>query len=131
MKQPDITPIKGQNGRPRYRLNEDYAFSFKGQIFIIKKGFEYDGASVPRFLWSLTGIRPDGLHRAAALIHDFLYDKARKGQGAALSLRGQLIYFSRKEADRQFYEDLVKTGVKNSRAKLMYRAVRLFGWTVW
>ena len=33
---------------------------------LIPKGFVYDGASVPRLVWTLSGILPDGLIRAAA-----------------------------------------------------------------
>src|SRR5690606_37335397 len=39
----------------------------------VPAGFEHDGASVPRLLWTLSGAAPDGLHRAAALVHDFNY----------------------------------------------------------
>lgn len=41
------------------------------QIFV-KKGTLNDGASVPRPLWSI--VRPDGLIRGAALIHDVLFE---------------------------------------------------------
>lgn len=49
-----------QDERGRYQLR-------------IPKGFQYDGASVPRLLWSLTGLLPDGLIRSAALVHDVFY----------------------------------------------------------
>ena len=48
----------------------------------IKKGFTHDGASVPRLLWSITGIRPDGPIRAGALVHDWIYIHAGRLQGS-------------------------------------------------
>jgi hypothetical protein len=62
--QPDIEPIQGG----KYKLREDYSYETEitpGRFvkISINKGFEYDGASVPRITWSLSGLRPDGLLR--------------------------------------------------------------------
>ena len=77
LKQPLIIPIKESGDI--YELVEDYFFSVLrgGQAYpvIIKKGFKYDGASVPPVLGGLVGFMPDGIHRPAALIHDYLYSK--------------------------------------------------------
>lgn len=60
-----------------YILDTDYTYHWKigGKHFriTIPAGFKYDGASVPRVFWSVTGFLPDGLGRAAALVHDFIY----------------------------------------------------------
>lgn len=114
--QPDIRPIsKGQ-----YKLYEDYYYSYKlGDKTTyggIPKGFIYDGASVPRILWSVLGMSPDGLGRPAFLIHDFMYDKQKK---------------SRKFADDLFYEVLLYVGESRWRAWTAYKGVRLFGGRVW
>ena len=58
-----------------YRLVEDYHFEW-GQPWMRKAlfvpaGFEYDKASVPRFLWGIA--RPDGPWDTASLLHDRLY----------------------------------------------------------
>jgi hypothetical protein len=58
-----------------WRLTEDYEFEWGPQGFRkrlwMRAGFEYDKASVPRFLWAIA--RPDGEWEAAALFHDRMY----------------------------------------------------------
>lgn len=81
LKQPLIIPIDGEpyglNKYRAYELVEDYTYYWKidGTHYRIHipAGFKYDGASVPRFVWSIIGLLPDGLGRAAALVHDYLY----------------------------------------------------------
>jgi len=47
-----------------YRLVEAYQYNWITDRVIyrveIPAGFEWDGASVPRLVWSLSGLRPDG-----------------------------------------------------------------------
>jgi hypothetical protein len=80
IKQPHIIPIKESGDL--YMLEEDYEISLKpyGLDFyiFIPKGFRYDGATVPRWFWSITGLTRDGIHRPAALVHDYIY--VNKGQ---------------------------------------------------
>ena len=68
-----VTQYDGQT--KLYRLIEDYHFEwgpagFRKSLFV-PAGFEYDKASVPRFLWGIA--RPDGPWDTASLIHDRLY----------------------------------------------------------
>lgn len=59
----------------KYRVAFGFAqwFTIKGRTFRIdiEEGYITDLASIPRFLWSL--YPPDGLYRAAAIIHDLLF----------------------------------------------------------
>jgi len=55
----------------RWRVEEDYHFEYKGRIYVIPKGFEFDGASIPRPLWAL--LSPIGLLLIPGLIHDYGY----------------------------------------------------------
>ena len=59
-------------GKPRYELIKRYLARWMGRLLEIPERYWTDGASVPRWLWSLTGYLPDGKHRAAAVVHDFL-----------------------------------------------------------
>jgi hypothetical protein len=127
--QPDIEPIKGG----RYRLRENFVYKCEiapriVRIFI-NKGFEYDGASVPRMAWSLSGLRPDGLIRAAALVHDWLYTNH---YSEYQTTRGfNKIGCCRKEADDIFLKIMLEAGMKKYRAKTAYWAVRMFGRAAW
>ena len=120
--QPDARPIAGD----KYRLQDDYTYTPPSQMFSITvpRGFGWDGASVPRFLWTLSGIRPDGLVRAAALVHDYLYRHRGKVPGCYR-------HFSRKRADLLFHRMILDAGESKLTAYRAYWAVRLFGWLAW
>ena len=91
---------------------------FAGKSFVIPRGFESDGASVPRFFWRL--VCPPLDHRAvrAGVAHDWIY-------------RTQPVDWSRKEADKMFLCFLIEDGLPPVRARLAYWGVRLGGWRAW
>ncbi|KKN34454.1 hypothetical protein LCGC14_0793530 [marine sediment metagenome] len=120
--QPDIRPI----ARRKYRLHDTYYVKHRGYKFVIRKGFIHDGASVPRFVWALCGLTPDGLLRAGALVHDALYRT-----GGQLKPEHDVFpdrVFNRKESDLIFHSMLSEAGVSPRRAYLAYVGIRAFGW---
>lgn len=85
-------------------------------ILVIKRGFRWDGASIPRFFWRAT-YHP--LHHRiiiASLVHDALYASE---------------IFERSEADNIFKLILEKWGVPWWDRNKMWLAVRTFGGSVW
>jgi len=74
-----------------------------------------DFASTPRPLWSLMG-GPWGKHGNAAVIHDCGYWQQDRSRAAC---------------DRLFLDGMRELGVARARARLMYLAVKLFGWGAW
>lgn len=88
--------------------------------FTVPTGFIYDLASIPRIFRSV--IPQVGKHREAATLHDYLYNR-----------KGKLddFVFTRKEADKVFLEAMKLSGVRFTRRRVMYAAVRLGGWTYW
>lgn len=74
--QPSNLPVA--DGTYRLLDTYHYCWDLNGQQsrITVPEGFTYDGASVPRLAWTLSGITPDGLIRAAALIHDWIYNHA-------------------------------------------------------
>ena len=77
---------------------------------IIPYGYEWDGASIPRGLWSVLGygkFHPKVM--LASLLHDYYYDDPKVDQ---------------KWLDEAFADLLRDAGVPWWRIKLMYRAVR-------
>ncbi len=122
--QPDLEPVSDR----LYRLRSTYLYLNNDGFFLrIKKGYTSDGASVPRLVWTLTGITPDGLHRAAALIHDYIYDHAGRLPPQSCSK----LSWTRKEADQIFLRIMREAGVSSFKSAIAYRAVRAFGWTGW
>jgi len=137
--QPNIEPITDRT----YQLVNDWSYTWITNDIVnkitIPSGFRYDGASVPRPLWSLSGLRPDGLHRAGTLIHDFIYYHEGKLPIGVMkwrylgdtneSYRNVSGKWTRKDADRLAYKVWRRSGQPHS--KLMYYFVRVFGWFLW
>jgi hypothetical protein len=80
----------------------------------VPKGFVYDFASIPRFLWWL--VSPVELGDVGPLKHDWRY--ANK-----LGPRG--------EADKDFSADMKRDNIKTWKRKAAYAGVRSFGWMSW
>lgn len=137
---PDLRPIANN----KYQLWQNWYYTWVKDDIIrrikIPAGFICDGASVPRGLWTITGITPDGLGiRSAALVHDFLY--AHKGdlpegsyQKLDSSNSSNLKWidldeiWTRKNADRIFCRIMRECGVSKFKRRMAYRGVRMFGW---
>lgn len=79
----------------------------------IKSGYIYDGASIPRILWSLIG---SPFQFSYAIVHDALY---------------QSELLTRSESDSIFIEILKLKGVGFLKRNSMYIGLRLGGWVTW
>lgn len=111
---------------------------FTSYCITIPLGFAFDGASVPRIVWTLTGLIPTGAYLGAAAVHDYCYQ--RRGR----LLRGEVrrlndghewepiaVDWDRRQCDRLFLLIMQDGKVPGWKSKTMYRAVRLFGWRAW
>lgn len=139
--QPNLEPIgETENGHPIYKLETTYAYQWiapdgRARRLIIPAGFICDGASVPKILWHF--MLPDGLHRAAALVHDFLYEyRGKLPIGSYQRLTGnkwEIIdaQWERRHADKMFARILRESNVSKFKRRNAYRAVRAGGWTYW
>lgn len=118
--QPSLFPVLYQNVE-LYQNGEDWQAEYDGHVITVPKGLVVDGASVPRWAWIF--MPRDGLHRAGALGHDWIY-----------ILRGHMpggYTLTRVQADWFFYNYMRKAGIGPLRAGIAYRAVRLGGWHAW
>ena len=91
---------------------------FAEKSFLIPRGFESDGASIPRCFWRFIAPPLDEKFVRAGISHDFIYRTHPDG-------------WTKKEADWMFYLFLLEDGVKFWRATLAYWAVALFGGKAW
>lgn len=84
----------------------------------IPAGYTFDGASIPRPLWSLIGapFSPDLI--LAACVHDWYCDHAR-------------CYHERLIGDAVFFKLLADSGVPYWRRAVLYSAVRAYAWWLW
>ena len=92
-------------------LTKDLVAYHYDKKITVKEGFITDGASVPRLGWRVVG-HPWSSYLPAAIIHDALY---------AFHLT------TREEADQIFYDLMISIGVSKWKAKIMHKAVRIFG----
>ena len=128
--QPDLRPLPCA-WRPRYVLASNYPVQWERQngtigFTVVPSGTVVDGSSewrvsvllpfLPAGLVWFLGLRADGPHRAAALVHDWLYLDRK---------------LSREEADWAFWVLSLRHGVTPWRAKLRWRVLRLVGWAVY
>lgn len=105
----------------------------------IHKGYRYDGATVPRLTWTISGITPDGEIRAGATTHDFILDfKGRLPAYALVKydiLKRQHIpvtvatRISPALSAKIFNYINLREGIGAVRAKIAYLAVRSY-WAV-
>jgi len=110
------TPLS--DGR-RWRLFRSFTYHigsrYSDNIIRVPEGFITDFASIPWVFW--TFLPAWGKYGKAAVLHDYLYQSDR--------------YQDREWADLIFYEAMLVSGTKHWKAKVMYWAVRLFGWLAW
>ena len=105
--------IVGQNV---FIVLEDVVVESLGYRITVKKGFDFDGASIPQALWSIYGNPLSGKFRIAALVHDALYASET---------------FTRELADAIFLDLMKQDKVGYMKRQTMYYAVRSAGWYIW
>lgn len=108
-----------------YTLVEDCSYSPLN--ITIPAGYVTDFSSVPRVLWPF--IPPHGRAMAASVLHDYFY--THRPLQPLLSVGPEArVSIERYIADKIFEENLVTAiGMKKWQAKVMYWAVRLFGYS--
>lgn len=99
-----------------YELLEDATITFNEISVVVKAGFKYDGASIPRIFWVPVGSPYHPGFMRAALFHDSIYGS----------------HIQTKEfSDNLFHTLLLEDGIQEVIAMEMYTAVHLFGKPFW
>lgn len=110
-------PIIEQINDEEYALVAEYTTQLpNGDYLLVFPDFIYDGASIPRCLWSIIGSPFTGTHSRAAFIHDVLY---------AAEL------YDRSTCDWLFLELMQACGTSWWKRNAMWSAVRSGGGIVW
>ena len=97
-------------------LFEDVAVESLGYSITVKKGFDFDGASIPKWLWSIYGSPLNGNYVVASLIHDGLYASQK---------------VSKSVSDKIFLDVMKQSNVGYIKRTSMYLAVKMFGGKDW
>jgi hypothetical protein len=82
------------------------------QVWPVPAGTVVDGASIPRVFWSIIGGPFEGLYREPSVVHDYYCDVRTRPF---------------EDVHRVFFDAMLASGVGESRAWLMYKAVVNFG----
>lgn len=108
-------------GPRRAILTEDY----DAGDFIVPAAFQFDGATIPWWAWSLIRLDPFGRISGPACGHDFLYVTC----GRVLGKDGRPLFYTEDEADEYFYHRCQAENVEMNwlQERLVRRAVFLFG----
>ena len=105
--------IKSEN---LFILSKDKTVESLGYSVTVKKGFDFDGASIPKWLWSIYGSPLNGNYVVASLIHDGLYASQK---------------VSKRISDKIFLDIMKQHGVGFIKRQSMYYVVRSIGWYSW
>ena len=110
----DGDPVTKWNpdGRTMTLLTELRYTDPQGFVWIAPIGSVVDGASIPRYLWSIMGGPFEGKYRNASVLHDVAYGQHNRPW---------------QDCDRMFYYAMRCSGVSVVEAKSMFYALYKFG----
>ena len=112
-------------GTRQWIVVEEFHYSIDGVGYKIPKGFQFDGASVPKFL--ATFLSPVGVQLMGGLVHDYGYKYATlmKKDGSNIGYRDQ------KYMDGLFRDICIEVNGFYALNYLAYWALRLAGFVAW
>jgi len=106
-------------------LIEDWKYKIDDKEYIIPKGFQFDGASIPKFL--RTFFSPVGVLLIGGLVHDYMY----KYTHCKPSGKGALLVVDQKRADQIFRDINIEVNGFYTMNYLAYWSLRIGGFVAW
>ena len=113
-------------GTRQWVVAKDFHYTIYGEDYVIPKGFQFDGASIPKFLH--TWLSPTGVLLMGGLIHDYGYKYEtllRKGKKTTIGIKDQ------KWMDQTFRDINIEQNGFHLLNYLAYWALRLGGFVAW
>ena len=112
-------------GVRHWEITKDFYFSLKGEEYVIPQGFQFDGASVPKFLamW----LSPTGVLLMGGLIHDYGYKYGTLLRSDRTTIGDK----SQKWMDTLFRDVCIEQNGFKLLNYLAYWALRLGGFVAW
>ena len=107
-------------------LTKDWKYTIDGTEYIIPKGFQFDGASIPKFL--RTFFSPVGVLLMGGLVHDFMY---KYTCCKPTSKKNPLLVVDQKKADQIFRDINIEVNGFYFMNYLAYWSLRLGGFVAW
>lgn len=109
-----------------WTLTKDFYYTLDGEKFVIPAGFTFDGASIPKFLW--TWLSPIGILLVGGLIHDYGYKYQtllKADKKTTIGIKDQ------KWMDTMFRDVCIEVNGFHFLNYLAYWALRLGGFVAW
>jgi len=112
-------------GSRQWEIAKDWHYKIDGVEYVIPKGFQFDGASIPKFLH--TWLSPVGVLLMGGLVHDYAYKyETLKKKG-----KGTMGILTQKDADVIFRDINIEQNGFHFLNYLAYWALRLGGFVAW
>ena len=110
----------------RYTKHSDGKYNINGKNYVIPAGFQFDGASIPKFL--RTFFSPVGVLLMGGLVHDYMYKytackPARPNKA--------LLIVDQKRADQIFRDINIEVNGFYFMNYLAYWSLRIGGFVAW
>tara|TARA_B100000579_G_scaffold418776_1_gene416699 strand:- start:239 stop:829 length:591 start_codon:yes stop_codon:yes gene_type:complete len=109
-----------------WTLTDDWKYNIDGEEYVIPEGFQFDGASIPKFL--RTFFSPVGVLLIGGLVHDYAYKYKTLLKKNKKDTMGEL---SQKRADEIFRDINIIVNGFYSMNRLAYWSLRLGGFVAW
>ena len=109
-----------------WKITKDFHYNINGEDYVIPAGFQFDGASIPKFL--RTFFSPVGVLLVGGLVHDYAYKYAtllKSGKKKTMST------ITQKKADEIFRDINIEQNGFHLLNKLAYWALRIGGFVAW
>ena len=107
-------------------LTEDWKYNIDGEEYVIPAGFQFDGASIPKFL--RTFFSPVGVLLIGGLVHDYAYKYKTLLKKNKKDTMGEL---TQKRADEIFRDINVIVNGFYTMNRLAYWSLRIGGFVAW
>ena len=116
-------------GTRHWEIVEDWHYELDGTKFVVPAGFQFDGASVPKFL--ATFLSPVGVLLMGGLVHDYAYKYA--GLKTAGTKKEQKLEWEldQKMSDELFRDICIEVNGFKVLNYLAYWSLRLAGFVAW
>tara|TARA_Y100000592_G_C5407626_1_gene286462 strand:- start:24 stop:614 length:591 start_codon:yes stop_codon:yes gene_type:complete len=107
-------------------LKEDWKYNIDGTEYVIPAGFQFDGASIPKFL--RTFFSPVGVLLIGGLVHDYAYKYKTLLKKNKKDTMGEI---TQKKADEIFRDINIIVNGFYTMNRLAYWSLRLGGFVAW
>ena len=109
-----------------WELTKDWKYNIDGEEYVIPAGFQFDGASIPKFL--RTFFSPVGVLLIGGLVHDYAYKYKTLLKANKKDTMGEI---DQKRADEIFRDINIIVNGFYTMNRLAYWSLRIGGFVAW